>query len=149
MLSTKHQNHLVDIADYEIKHHLCTDVPKYQSFNNMHVKYKDDEALTILCDLILLNAYTLTNMHTKIKTCWFNVLKEDSLYVKHKHDTLACVYYLKNCTGNGTVVFIKDTEKMLPCLDNTIQFISSDVYHKVPNYNGLDRYSIAFDLCSA
>ena len=149
MLSAEQQKHLVDIVDYEIAHYLCMDVPKYQSFNNMHIKYKDDEALATLCDLVILNTYALTNTQTKVKKCWFNVLKEDSLYGRHKHDTLACVYYLKNCTGNGTVVFVKDTEKMLPCVDNTLQFISGDVYHKIPSYNGLDRYSIAFDLCSS
>jgi hypothetical protein len=146
MLSVPQQQNLVELADYEIEHHLCMAVPKYQSFNNMHVKHKDNEALNVLCDLVRLNAYVLTNIHTQIKNCWFNVLKEDSLYFKHKHDTLACVYYLKNCTGNGTIIFVNGLEQMLPCLDNTIQFISGDVYHKIPSYNGFDRYSIAFDL---
>ena len=146
MLSPLQQQNLVDLIDYEIKHFLCEQVPKYQSFNNMHVKHVEREEINILLNFVLLNAFALTNTQTIVKNCWFNVLKEDSLYGKHKHDTLACVYYLKNCTGNGTVIFVNDNEKVLPCLDNTFQFISGDVYHKVPSYNGLDRYSIAFDL---
>lgn len=149
MLNTEQQKNLVDIADYEITHHLCMDVPKYQSFNNMHIKYHDNKTLTMLCDLIILNAYVLTNMQVQIENCWFNVIKEDSVRYKHKHDRLACVYYLKNCTDNGTIIFINNIEKTLPCLDNTIQFISNDVYHKTPNFKGLNRYSIAFDLCPA
>jgi hypothetical protein len=149
MLTTEQQKQLINIVDYEIKNYLCMDVPKYQSFNNMNIKYKDTEVLNTLCELVTLNAYVSMNIKTKISHCWFNVLKEDSLYGKHKHNTLACVYYLKNCTNNGTIVFVNDTEKMMPCLDNTIQFISSDIYHTIPNYNGLDRYSIAFDLWPA
>ena len=149
MLSAEQQQELVGLADYEITNNLCTAVPKYQSFNNMHIKYHDNKTLIMLCDLIILNAYVLTNMQVQIKYCWFNVMKEDSVHYKHKHDNLACVYYLKNCTDNGTIIFIKDIEKTLPCLDNTIQFISNDVYHKTPSSKGLDRYSIAFDLCSA
>jgi len=146
MLSLLQQQNLVELIDYEIKHFLCEQVPKYQSFSNMHIKYGEKEEINILLNFATLNAFALTNIKTKIKNCWFNVLKEDSLYGKHKHDTLACVYYLKNCTGNGTVVFVDGVEKTLPCLDNTFQFISGDVYHKVPNYGGLDRYSVAFDL---
>jgi len=146
MLSLLQQQNLVELVDYEIQHFLCEQVPKYQSFNNMHIKYGEKEEINMLLNFATLSAFALTNIKTRVKYCWFNVLKENSLYEKHKHNTLAGVYYLKNCTNNGTVVFVDGVEKVLPCLDNTFQFISGDVYHKVPNYNGLDRYSVAFDL---
>lgn len=149
MLNTKQQENLVELIDYEITHFMCDSVPKYQSFNDMHIKHSDKEEIQILTDLIVLNAYVLTNAKIKIDKCWFNILREDSTFGMHRHETFAGVYYLKNCTGHGTMIFCDGVERQLQCFDNSFQFISAGVYHAVPPYKGVDRYSVAYDLVLA
>lgn len=149
MLNESQQKNLVDVVDYEIKNHLCFDAPKYQTFNNMQFKYQSMNEMNILLNSIKLQSYIITNKKFKISACWFNIIKKDSPFEisYHTHNSsLICVYYLKNCTNNGTFILINDQEIQLSCLDNTIQFMRGDILHSVPKFNGFDRYSIAFDL---
>jgi len=149
MLSSQQQQNLINLIDFEVENYLCETVPKYQSFDNMHVKHSDKEEIRILVDLVLLNAYVLTNVRCKVLKCWFNVLRKDSVFYMHKHGTLTGVYYLKNCLNNGTIVQFNGESRQLPCTDNSFQFISGKVYHKIPPYSGFDRYTVAFDLTEA
>jgi hypothetical protein len=149
-LTLAQQESLVRLIDREIETSQCPLVPKYQSYSDMHVVYSNTKEMQILTKEVLLQAYALLENKYKVWMCWFNILKEDSPYelAFHKHDKsqLMCVYYLKNCTGNGTHVLVDGKEEQLSCLDNTIQFMSSTLLHSIPKFNGKDRYSVAFDL---
>jgi hypothetical protein len=149
MLNEKQRQKLVEIIDHEIKYFLSHKVPKYQSTYNMQLKYADNEEMQILMRGVKLQAYALTGFDVEFQSVWFNVCKEDSEFMFHRHDTLACVYYLKNCDGNGTLIIHNGKEEALPCSDNTLQFIASNVGHCVPRFNGAERYSVAFDLIKA
>jgi hypothetical protein len=146
MLDKTQQAKLVSLVDFEIKNFLCTTVPKYQSFNNMHVKHFDSLELQIVIKNVELCAYALTNQLVRVDTCWFNVCEEDSTYQYHHHNTLAAVYYLKGCDNQGTLCLKENLESSLPGKDNTIQFIGAGVVHSIPKWAGTKRYSIAFDL---
>lgn len=148
MLTNQQQQNLINLIDHEINNFLCLEVPKYQSFNYMHIKHNESEELNLIAKNILLYSYTLTNEDLKIKTCWFNIAKKDSNYKYHKHNTLTAVYFLKGCTNNGTLIKKENLEFILPGTDNTIQFIGSDVDHSIPKWSGVDRYSIVFELCT-
>ena len=153
ILDPTQQERLIYLVNNEILTNECTFVPKYQSHNNMHRVYENVEEFKILTNEVLLQSYALFENKYRVQMCWFNIIKQSSPYEinfhTHGKSDLTCVYYLKNCTGNGTVLLFDGKEKQLSCLDNTIQFISSTLMHSIPKFNGNDRYSIVFDLIKA
>jgi hypothetical protein len=146
MLTEKQRQNLVKIVDHEIKYFLSHKVSKYQSTYNMQLKYADNEEMKIIMEAVKLQAYALLGFNVDFESVWFNVCKEDSDFVFHAHETLACVYYLKNCNDNGTLIMHDGEVAQLSATDDTLQFIASKVVHSVPKFNGVDRYSVAFDL---
>lgn len=146
ILNERYQKLLTDLINYEIKNFLCEAVPRYQSFNNMHIKHENEETIRIVKNNVLLYAYALTNQALSIDKCWFNVLKEDSDYKYHSHDTLTAVYFLNGCNNNGTLISDGINVHQMPGENDSIQFIGSGVLHSVPKWSGVNRYSIAFQL---
>jgi hypothetical protein len=146
MLSSLQQHELIGIADFEIANHLCDSVPKYQSFADMHIKYANNETFKVLINEISMYAYAILGKDIFVERCWFNIARKDSDFKFHKHDTLTAVYYLKNCSGNGTIIKKDNYVFPLTCVDNSIQFVSADTIHSVPSWDGRDRYTLAFDL---
>ena len=140
---------LVFLIDHEITNHLCLDVPKYQSFNNMHVKHKDDQYFKLFLHELLSQIKTNISDQLEIDTCWFNVCKQDSQFVFHTHENASnctCVFFVKNCTGNGTIFQFDNSFLQLQTQDNNLVVFNPTLLHTIPAWQGLDRYTIAVDF---
>lgn len=151
VLTSKERQYLKNLIDQEIKDHLCIHeiAPLYQSYNNMDKKFKNDKVLSKLSKVVTQQATKFYSKKYTIVTEWFNVCKEDSTFNFHQHkeSDLSAVFYLKNCGGNGTIFNINN-DVLLQCLneDNSIFFFNPQMPHKIPAWDGKNRYSIAFDL---
>jgi predicted 2-oxoglutarate/Fe(II)-dependent dioxygenase YbiX len=146
VLTDEEVSALLEAADYEIKNNMCTVVPAYQSYANMHEVYKDLPSWQKLKKSVLQFAEDKFDDKFKIKASWFNVCKEDSNFDFHSHSEPTVVYYLSNCTDSGTL-FIEDGKVISKeCCDNSMDVIANEVEHSVPPWNGKDRYSVAFTL---
>lgn len=135
---------LVDMADNEVNNHLCRSVPFYQSYAHMHIKHKDN---SVWKKLEREATHFLQEKHgylSSIDSSWFNVTKKDSDFGFHSHQKPTVVFYLKNCAGNGTIYKVDDGIWQPSCADNTFCIVEPGVVHATPNWNGVDRYSIAF-----
>lgn len=152
MLTQGQQESLVELINYELKHYPCLTNAECQSSTSMHTKYADREEVKLLLEEVLFRAHVLYNAKFKIKECWFNVVKKEHLYSRTYHThfcNVVCIYYLKNCTNNGTIVLVDGKRRQLEGKDNTLQFMSGNLDHTIPQVNGPDRYSIAFNLVYA
>jgi len=132
------------LADYEIDNHLCLDVPKYQSHENMEIKYKDNHSYNKLVEFVLKHS----PIPLKIQSSWFNVCKDDSDFPFHTHEyvDMSAVYFVDGCEGRGTLFKIDGTEHMFNSKNNDLLYFNSSLEHRVPDWSGRDRYTIAFDL---
>ena len=137
-----------DIIDEEIKTSLCHSVPYYQSYNNMHIKYKDNKYIDALINKVTVEIKNLTNEKLSTNSCWFNVCKQDSKFEFHTHENtyLTTVYFLKNCENNGTIFKINNSLLQLCCKDNNLVIFDPKIIHKIPNWDGKNRYTIAIDF---
>ena len=141
-------NELVSLVDFEIQNFLCNTVPKYQSRSDMHMKYKSNvhfQKFFSVVEKILLEEI---NNNLQVSLCWFNVCKKDSKFAFHTHkeSVVTAVFFLKNCKGNGTQIKFDNSVLQLMVKDNDLVFFNPDIMHRIPDYNGLDRYSIALDF---
>jgi hypothetical protein len=134
--------------DTEIKIALCTTVPYYQSYNNMHKQYNDDNELSFLFYKMLDETEKACNEKLTISESWFNICKEDSKFEFHSHKNRAitCVYFLENCEGNGTIFKINNSYFQLLCKDNTLVIFDPEIVHTVPAWKGKNRYTVAMDF---
>ncbi len=141
-------SHLIKLADFEIENFLCYTVPKYQSWNNMHIKYKDDPAFIKLIDIIQKTLKNEIKFDLKVNSCWFNICKEDSKFEFHKHErtVASVVLFLKNCEDNGTLFKFDNSVLRLIIKDNDLVVFNPDRLHSIPEWKGKDRYSLAFDF---
>ncbi len=156
ILSIKDRTVLKNIIDGEIKNNLCEESPFHQSFNNMHEKYKDEECIKNLSTRALKEAELATNQKLSISSLWFVIIKHDLDCGFHNHkntptNTLTntyttAVYFLENCKDNGTIFQIGNSNFQLMSEDNSIFIFNPEMLHRVPKWNGKDRYSVAMDF---
>ena len=148
ILSLENLDRLVKMIDYEIQTNLCLQVPKYQSYNDMHIKYKNDEVFDKIFEEIDKTNLELFGKIQKIKMCWFNVCKKDSNFRMHTHRgvSLTGVFYVKGCKNEGTIFELNNTRFQVLSDDNSIILFNPSTRHTVPSWNGHDRYTIAFDF---
>lgn len=137
-----------NIIDNEIDVALCKEVPLYQSYNNMHIKHKDNINLINLFNKMLKETEIATNEKLNIAESWFNICKEDSKFQFHNHKNryITCVYFLQNCEGNGTIFKINNSLLQLICQDNSLAIFDSEILHTIPKWNGKNRYTVAMDF---
>ena len=140
--------HIIKIIDNEIKTALCPTVPLYQSYNNMHFKYKDNKVIASLFNRMLKEAEIASNESLKISESWFNICKKDSIFEFHSHKNriLTCVYYLENCKENGTIFSVYNSYLQILCEDNSLVIFDPAILHTIPPWKGKNRYTIAMDF---
>lgn len=140
--------HLIEIADFEISNFLCIDVPLYQSYDNMHEKYRHDWFFNKLISKVLKVSSVFADVPVTIRSCWFNVCRQDSKFEWHSHPGTRAtgVYYLSGCCDNGTILLINNTKMQIIAEDNAVVFFDPNLTHKTPSWSGVDRYTVAFEL---
>lgn len=134
--------------DNEIENALCHTVPYYQSYNDMHNKYNDDNELSFLFNKMLNETEKASNEKLIIADSWFNICKEDSKFDFHSHKNkfITCVYFLENCEGNGTIFKVNNSYFQLLCKDNSLVIFDAEILHTIPVWKGKNRYTIAMDF---
>ena len=142
---------MVRMIDHEIKTNLCTTVPKYQSYNDMHIKYKDDECFKTFITKVEDEAKKHIANKLQLSSCWFNVIKDDSdclgLSGFHTHNTdVTCVYFLQNCWGNGTLFQFNNSILQLQVKDNSLVIFNPSLSHGISEWKDKDRYSVVVDF---
>tara|TARA_R110000868_G_scaffold391249_1_gene661188 strand:+ start:400 stop:879 length:480 start_codon:yes stop_codon:yes gene_type:complete len=137
-----------DLIDYEVENYLCKEVPLYQSYNNMHIKYKDIQLLSFLFNTMLKETEIATNEKLNIAESWFNICKEDSKFEFHNHKEkyITCVYFLENCEENGPLFKINNSCLQLLCKDNSLAIFDPEIMHSIPEWKGKNRYTVAMDF---
>jgi hypothetical protein len=147
-LDESQQSDLLQIIDYEIKNYLCSYKTKYQSLLNQQLRYHDNKTIQFICTKFQKIINETFNFKTKILTCWFVMVKQDSKFNFHYHpgSHFTGVYYLKNCKNNGTIFKSPKGEFQILCEDNTGIFFDSNILHSTPLWNGSDRYVVTVDL---
>ena len=145
VLSDKDRINLKKIMDYEIENCLCDVVPLYQSYDDMHEKYKKNNSLKLLLDVIRKHSPVDNSI---ISSCWFNVCKKDSTFGYHNHRGIifTALYYVYGCENNGTIFCINNTYLKVLAKDNSVVYMDSNTMHTVPPWEKNDRYSIAVDF---
>ena len=136
------------MADFEINNFLCPDVSLYQSYNYMHEKYGHDWVFNKLISKVLKLSSVVVDVPVAIKSCWFNICRQDSKFEWHNHRGIRAtgVYYLNGCGDNGTILLINNTKIQIVAEDNAVVFFDPNLTHKIPPWRGVDRYTVAFDL---
>jgi hypothetical protein len=147
-MSTEECGHIIKLMDYEIDNYLWLERPKYQSHYNMHVKYSNDKIFSLITKRVIKLCEKLYNEKVYIKDSWFNISKEDSEFFFHTHHDTFCtaVVYVKGCDNYGTIAKINNNEVNWPSKNKSIMLMNPNIEHKIPIWNGIDRYTIAFDL---
>jgi hypothetical protein len=148
ILEEKDLTLIIDAIKYETTNFPCLMVPKYQSYPTMHRKYKHHAFWQNFQNKLLGIAKEVGDKEYKIDSCWFNACTEESNFDWHAHHgyDLTCVFYVHNCNDNGTLIRQDNTIIQTPAKDNSLSFMQCGVEHKVPNWNGRDRYSVAVQL---
>lgn len=147
-LTDNQQFELLEIIDFEIDHHVCSFKTKYQSLIDQQLKHYDNSAIQFICSKFQELTNQAFNQKTKVLTCWFVMVKEDSEFKYHTHtgSSFTGVYYLKNCKNNGTVFKFDNTELQTICDDNTGIVFDSGILHSTPTWKGKNRYAVTVDL---
>jgi hypothetical protein len=144
ILTEQELDDIIKLIDQELKTNYCPNVPLYQSFNNMHLKYGYNPIISKLIETIF---QIVPDKNLKMSSLWFNLLESNSDYSYHKHPTdLTGVFYISGCNDYGTVFKVDGIEYMNLAKNNSILFFDGDIEHKVPSWNGFKRYTIAFDM---
>lgn len=133
---------------YEVDNFPCLMVPKHQSYATMHKKYRFYDYWKTFQSKIIELAETQFSKRYQIHSCWFNICKQDSNFTWHAHVgyDMTCVFYALNCENNGTIIKNNNNNIHLPAKDNSLMFLKPEIEHTVPDWNGVDRYSIAFQF---
>lgn len=149
--------------DFEIENFLAIDVPRYQTQNYLHKRYRHATGWKDLfdsCEKIVKQIFPNKNYclpETKgYFGCWANVSKPDSTnFIFHQHEShvqFSIVYYLSNPSEvYGTMFQDGDCEIIVGGKENSlILFDSRNIMHKTlspPPQVSKDnfRYSIALD----
>jgi hypothetical protein len=133
---------------YETTNFPCLMVPRYQTYPTMHRKYKFYKFWKTLEAAVLESAKSINGKEYKIQSSWFNSCKVDSNFDWHTHEGFdsTCVFYALNCDDNGTMIKTENEITQSPAKDNSLIFMDIGVEHRVPQWNGVDRYSVAFQL---
>jgi hypothetical protein len=150
VLSETEIEEIVNLCDYEVDNFLCVhpNVPKYQSYSDMHKKYKKHLTFKKVIDSAILGAKDI-DPSVNLTQCWFNVSRKDSTgWCWHTHPfKYAAVFYLKNTLNNGTMFNINGHYIKNKGTENTIEYFDSSILHSIdPEWKGMDRYTIAFDF---
>lgn len=135
--------------EYEVTNFPCLMVPKYQSYATMHTKYRHYQWWKNFEALVIDNARLATGGENySVQTCWFNICKQDSNFDWHQHRgvDMTCVYYAKNCNDLGTYVKLDGQVMKMPAKDNGLVYMEPEIEHRVPPWEGQDRFSVAFQL---
>jgi hypothetical protein len=137
-----------EIMDNEIETALCPNVPFYQSYSNMHIKHKDNKDMSVLINKMIIETEKATNESLNISQCFFNICKKDSQFGLHNHKNsyITCVYFLKNCEGNGTIFQINNSYLQLLSKDNSLSIFDPQIMHTIPPWAEKDRYTIAMNF---
>ena len=134
----------------EKEHNLCYShtTHLYQSYNDMHEKYKNEVCMNNLTDRALKEAELITNQKLNISQCWFYISKKDSVPNFHCHENayVTAVYFVENCKNHGTIFSMNNSHLQLLCEDNMLVTFDPKFYHSPPNWSGKDRYSVAIDF---
>jgi hypothetical protein len=148
IIEEKDLTSIIDAIKYETINFPCLMVPKYQSYPTMHRKYKHYAFWQNFQNKLLGIAKEVGDKEYRIHSCWFNACTEESNFDWHAHHgyDLTCVFYVHNCNDNGTLIKQDNTIIQTPAKDNSLSFMKCGVEHRVPNWNGRDRYSIAVQL---
>ena len=147
-LTDNQQIELARIIDFEIGNFLCSFKTKYQSLIDQQLKYHDNESIQFICSKFQQLTDLAFGQKTKVLTCWFVVVKEDSQFQFHTHKgaSFTGVYFLKNCKDNGTVFKFDAIELQTICEDNTGIIFNSSILHSTPIWKGKNRYAVTVDL---
>jgi hypothetical protein len=147
VLTEESQKHILRIAENEVMNHTCIapHIPLYQSYDDMHVKYSDDSFMSAMIGYV---SYCVNQKNSYvIKSCWFNKNVKESKYEWHSHlCPITAVLYLKNCENAGTLFLCDDVELQMKCEDNMLVIFNGSILHKIPTWDGRDRYTVAFDF---
>tara|TARA_R100001129_G_C5223193_1_gene220309 strand:- start:269 stop:769 length:501 start_codon:yes stop_codon:yes gene_type:complete len=128
---------------------LCKEVPKYQTYNDLYDKMKQKTHWKVLYKEVL-NKVMGVDKNVKLHSSWANILKKDSSFADHTHDTdLTAIYYLKNKYPEfGTSV----KNLIVPGEENSLLIFNAKIMHSIVNiqpelYDKTGpRYSIVFDF---
>lgn len=161
VLSKNEINDLVNDIDYEIREHLCTTVPLFQTYPNLHEKYHHKTSWKTF----FANVNTFVNecyskhlnnkINFKIESCWANVSKPESNYQVHTHDIelLTLVFYLKNTSKEcGTLLYFEDhCNTIIGGEENSMLLFDGNIPHSIVSSPletllHFPRYSIALDF---
>ena len=139
---------MLEAVIHETKNFPCLMVPKYQSYPTMHRKYKYYPFWQNFQSRLLEIANSIGGKEYRIHSCWFNACTPDSNFDWHTHHgyDLTCVFYVKNCDDNGTLVKEGDCIIQLPAEDNSLAFMEIGVEHRIPDWDEENRYSVAIQL---
>ena len=154
ILDNEDVKNIVSLIDLEIENNFDVNVPLYQSHTNMHLKYDENESFKKFLKKV--DDITKTEMRERITLieCWFNICKKDSNFEFHnhirtrssRHFKYTSVFFLKNCTENGTIFKINNALLQLKVKYNDLVFFDPSLLHTVPPWKNIDRYSIAMDF---
>lgn len=139
---------MVEAIVHETTNFPCLMVPKYQSYPTMHRKYKYYPFWQkFQAKLLNLAKYT-GGKEYRIHSCWFNACTAESNFDWHIHTgyDLTCVFYAHNCENNGTLIKTGEDIIQIPVLDNSLYFMLCGVEHRVPEWIGENRFSVAVQL---
>ena len=147
-LDEKIIENIISLMEYEIENHPCTTVPKYQSYTNMHIKYANNDYFKIFLNELENQKRINVSNNLLLKRCWFNICRKDSKFGFHTHEGINCtaVFFVKNCTGNGTIFKLNNSYLHLKVKDNSLVFFDPALMHSIPEWENYDRYSIAIDF---
>jgi hypothetical protein len=139
---------MLEAVIHETKNFPCLMVPKYQSYPTMHRKYKFYPFWQNFQSRLLEIANGIGGKEYRVHSCWFNACTPDSNFDWHTHHgyDLTCVFYVKNCDDNGTLVKEGDCIIQLPAEDNSLAFMEIGVEHRIPDWDEENRYSVAIQL---
>jgi hypothetical protein len=139
---------MLEAVIHETKNFPCLMVPKYQSYPTMHRKYKYYPFWQNFQSRLLEIANSIGGKEYRVHSCWFNACTPDSNFDWHTHHgyDLTCVFYVKNCDDNGTLVKEGDCIIQLLAEDNSLAFMEIGVEHRIPDWDEENRYSVAIQL---
>ena len=135
--------------DYQVKHHLCSSVQPYQTYNNLHEVYKDNSTWQFFIAKIGNCVSQITNKILIKNMCWANVSKENNNYHMHEHNTdFTAVYFLQNSypeygTNIENNIIVKAFENSLIVFDGKLKHGIVNMPESLAKNNY--RYSIVID----
>jgi len=137
-------------VDYELKNNPCNEVPSYQTYPDLYLKYGNLFHWSKLYEIILSSIKEKIEGEYTLHKAWANLSKENNNFQFHIHNVdLTCVYYLKNKYPEYGTKF--ENNVIIEAIENSILFFNGDIPHSITNMpseiakNNL-RYSIVLDF---